>query len=301
MPTCEAEPSRSAMRKAWRLAAVPGAGAPGFAAERPLSTISRKATCTQALSRRRSASVASNCHSYTLRITIPILQVRRSALGDDEWPGLVRPSKPWLRKVDAGPGEGRGHRGCRDAWGGSVGTAATTPRLSGDRGKPTRDARRTDVPNPSRSCWGHRDRLLSLEGIPQNATCGNIPALGTDHLESHTRIPGPSHAGRRSRPSQAGWTPETRKGPSAPGRLAGSAPSGSGLPCLRSSEADPLREDSGPPGSGWMVPLAFPGQTGRERHAAVQSGLPRARGASGGDAASSGIQRPGVEPSPTTS
>lgn len=61
------------------------------------------------------------------------------------------------------------------------------------------------------------------------------------------------------------------------------------------------REDSGPRGSGWMVPLAFPGQAGRERHAAVQSGLPRARGASGGDVASSGIQRPGVEPSPTTS
>lgn len=61
------------------------------------------------------------------------------------------------------------------------------------------------------------------------------------------------------------------------------------------------REDSGPRGSGWMVPLAFPGQTGRERHAAVQSGLPRARGASSGGAASSGIQRPGVESSPTTS
>lgn len=63
-----------------------------------------KSYMSQALSRHRFAYLASNCHSCTLSIMSPILQMRKSALGDDERPRLVCPSKPWLRRVDAGPG-----------------------------------------------------------------------------------------------------------------------------------------------------------------------------------------------------
>lgn len=59
------------------------------------------------------------------------------------------------------------------------------PLPPGPRGveeKAPGDVRRTDISNPSRSCWGHSDYLLSSEGMPQKATCENIPALRTESL-----------------------------------------------------------------------------------------------------------------------